>query len=125
VKGEGMVFYSPQEVIIGIDSGEVSIHALIKVRIKELDSNGKFVEHLIDTVAGRVIFNQYVPQELGFINELLTSKKLQHITSQVYRLVGTARATQFLDDVKSLGFHYSYKGGVSFALDDIKVPNIK
>ncbi|OJW69327.1 MAG: DNA-directed RNA polymerase subunit beta' [Candidatus Amoebophilus sp. 36-38] len=125
VKGEGMTFYSPEEVIIGIENDEVSIHALIKVRIKERDKNGEMVHHIIETIAGRVVFNQYVPEELGFINELLNSKKLQHITSQVYRLVGTSRATQFLDDVKALGFQYAYKSGVSFALDDIKVPHIK
>ena len=90
VKGEGMTFYSPEEVIIGIENDEVSIHALIKVRIKERDKNGEMVHHIIETIAGRVVFNQYVPEELGFINELLNSKKLQHITSQVYRLVGTS-----------------------------------
>ena len=125
VKGEGMLFYSPQEVVIGIETGQVSIHAMIKVRIKEKNESGQLVDRIIDTIAGRVVFNQYIPEELGFINELLTSKKLQHITSLVYRLVGTARVTQFLDDVKSLGFHHAYKAGVSFALDDIKVPAIK
>jgi DNA-directed RNA polymerase subunit beta' len=125
VLGEGMVFYSPQEVIIGIDTGKVSIHAPIKVKMKQKDAQGIIVEQLVDTIAGRVVFNQYIPEELGYINELLTSKKLQLITSQVYRLVGTARATQFLDDVKALGFKYAYKAGVSFALDDIKVPAIK
>lgn len=125
IPGEGMTFYSPQEVIIGIDAGKVSIHAAIKVRLKQQDAQGNTKEQLVETIAGRVVFNQYVPEELGYINELLTSKKLQLITNQVYRLVGTARATQFLDDVKALGFKYVYKAGVSFALDDIKVPAIK
>ncbi len=125
VPGEGMIFYSPQEVIIGIDTGKVSTHATIKVKLKQKDAQGNVTEPLVETIAGRVVFNQYIPEELGYINELLTSKKMQLITSQVYRLVGTARATQFLDDVKALGFRYAYKAGVSFALDDIKVPTIK
>lgn len=125
VKGEGMIFYSPREVIIGINSGKVSKHALIKVKVKMQDKDGVFVEKMIDTVAGRVVFNQYVPEEVGFINELLTSKRLQNITAQVYRQVGTARTAQFLDDVKELGFQSAYKAGVSIALDHIKVPAVK
>jgi DNA-directed RNA polymerase subunit beta' len=125
VLGEGMVFYSPKEVIIGINSGKVSIHALIKVKVKVAGKDGYLVEQLIDTVAGRVLFNEYLPNEVGFINDLITSKKLQQITSQVYRKVGTARTAQFLDDVKALGFQFAYKAGISISLDDIKVPAIK
>ncbi len=125
IKGEGMAFYSSDEVLIAIDSGHLSIHASIKVRIPQKDPQGNVVYKLTETIAGRVVFNLYLPAELGFINELLTSKKLQHITSQVYRLVGTAGTSQFLDDVKSLGFKYACKSGVSFSLDDIKIPSIK
>ena len=125
VPGEGMIFYAPQEVIIGINSEKVSIHARIQVKVKVRDQNGLLVEQMIDTVAGRVLFNEYIPEEVGFIDELITSKKLQHITTQVYRQVGTARTTQFLDDVKDLGFQFAYKAGVSIALDDIKVPALK
>lgn len=125
VQGEGMTFYSPREVMIGINSGKVSQHALIKVRIKIQDKDGTFVEKIIDTVAGRVIFNQHFPRELGFINELLTSKRLQNITAYVYRKVGAARTAQFLDDIKELGFQSAYKAGISIALDNIKVPAMK
>lgn len=125
VKGEGMSFYSTDEVIIGLNSGKVSIHALIKVKVKTKDSEGVLVEKVIDTVAGRIIFNRYVPEEIGFINELLTGKKLQHITSQVFRQLGTTRTAQFLDDIKELGFQMAYKAGISIALDNIKVPESK
>jgi DNA-directed RNA polymerase subunit beta' len=125
IVGEGMKFYSPQEVIIGINSGKVSIHALIHVKVKVPNQDGQLVEQMIDTVAGRVLLNEYIPKEVGFINELITSKKLQQITSQIYRKVGTARTAQYLDDVKSLGFQFAYKAGVSIALDDIKVPAVK
>jgi len=125
VKGEGMTFYSAQEVIMALENDKLSIHARIKVKIKVKDAQGKYVEKMIETIAGRVVFNHYVPEEIEFINELLTSKKLQQITSQLYSTVGTSRVAKFLDDVKELGFRYAYKAGVSFSLDDIKIPNIK
>lgn len=125
VKGEGMSFYSPEEVTIGLHSEKVSIHALIKVKVKTQDNEGVLVEKMIDTVAGRVIFNQYVPEEVGFINELLTGKKLQHIISQIFRKLGTTRTAQFLDNIKELGFQVAYKAGISIALDNIKVPDTK
>ncbi len=125
IPGEGMVFYSPKEVIIAINSGKVSIHALIKVKVKKHHPDGVLVEEMIDTVAGRVLFNEYLPEEIDFVNELITSKKLQQITTQVYRKVGTARTSQFLDDMKALGFQFAYRAGISFSLDDIKVPAVK
>ena len=125
VKGEGKIFFSPQEVMMAIDREQVSIHALIKIRLPQKDADNNVSYNLVETVAGRVLFNQYVPEELGFINELLTSKKLQTITSQVYRLIGAAKTSQFLDNVKDLGFNYAYKSGISFSLDDIIIPPIK
>jgi DNA-directed RNA polymerase subunit beta' len=125
VKGEGMVFYAPEEVIMALDSGSLSQHAHIKVKAKVKDTEERLVETIIDTVAGRVVFNQYVPEEIGFINEMLTSKKMQAITAQVYKQVSTARTVQFLDEVKELGFQSAYTGGMSMALDDIKVPKEK
>jgi DNA-directed RNA polymerase subunit beta' len=125
VKGEGMIFYAPEEVIMGLDSGSVSQHAHIKVKMKVKDQAGTHVEKIVDTVAGRVVFNQYVPEEVGFINEMLTSKKLQTITAQVYKQTSTVRTVQFLDEVKELGFQSAYTGGMSMALDDVKVPQEK
>ncbi len=117
VKGEGMTFYGPEEVIMALDSGRLSKHAHIKVK----DNTGK----IIDTVAGRVVFNQHVPDEVGFINEVLTNKKLQAITAQIFKAVGTVRTVEFLDAVKALGFEAAYHGGMTMALDDIKIPPTK
>ncbi len=125
VLGEGMIFYSPQEVILGLKTGKVDVHAAIKVRLKETNPQANEKYQLMETTAGRVLFNQYLPEEYGYINDLLTSKKLQTIVTNLYTLVGTDRVAKFLDDVKTLGFRYAYKSGVSFALNNIKVPAIK
>jgi DNA-directed RNA polymerase subunit beta' len=124
VKGEGRSFYGPEEVIIAINEGQLSMHAHIKVRVV-VRENEQLVTKLIETVAGRVIFNQFVPEEVGFINELLTKKKLQGIIGMVYKIAGQARTAQFLDDIKSLGFIMAYRGGLSIGLNDIKIPEVK
>ncbi|MBK6267207.1 DNA-directed RNA polymerase subunit beta' [Marivirga sp. S37H4] len=125
VKGEGKSFYSADEVIIAVNEGQLSKHAFIKVRAKVRNADGSLETKLIETVAGRVIFNQSVPEEVGFVNELLTKKKLQVIISEVYKISGSARTAQFLDDIKELGFQAAYKGGLSMGLGDIMVPEIK
>ncbi len=125
VLGEGMSFYSAEEVIIALNEGRVSKQAFIKVRAKVLNEKGELEEKLIDTVVGRVIFNQLVPDEVGFVNELLSKKKLQGIISTVFKTSGMARTAQFLDDIKQLGFQEAYKGGLSIGLSDILVPNRK
>ncbi|MEL6606727.1 MAG: DNA-directed RNA polymerase subunit beta' [Bacteroidota bacterium] len=125
VVGEGMTFYAPEEVIMALDSGKLSQHAHIRVKVKIKDKAGKLVEKMIDTVAGRIVFNQYVPEEVGFINEIITSKKLQAITAQVFKQTNTVRTVTFLDAVKELGFQSSYEGGMTMALDDVKVPQEK
>ncbi len=125
IKGEGMTFYGPEEVIIGINEGNVSIHAHIKVRVNLRKQNGEIVNELIETVAGRVIFNQFVPKEVGYIDELLTKKKLQVIIGSVFKISGQAKTANFLDDIKTLGFQMAYKGGLSIGLDDIKIPEVK
>jgi DNA-directed RNA polymerase subunit beta' len=125
VLGEGKTFYSPQEVIIATNEGQLSKHAYIKVRTEVRTPSGELETKIIETVAGRVIFNQSVPKEVGFVNELLTKKKLQVIISNVYKISGSARTAQFLDDIKELGFQMAYKGGLSMGLGDIMVPEIK
>ncbi|MEL6152902.1 MAG: DNA-directed RNA polymerase subunit beta', partial [Bacteroidota bacterium] len=125
VKGEGMIFYGPEEVIMALNNGQLSQHAHIKVQLSTRDKNGKQTTQLIETVAGRVVFNQHLPEEIGYINEILTSKKIQAITAQIFKAVGTVRTVQFLDDVKALGFETAYKGGMTMALDDIKIPSTK
>ena len=123
--GDGMIFYSPEEVIIAINEGVLSKHAYIKVKVKVRDENGELFEKMIETVAGRVIFNQNVPEEVGFVNELLSKKKLQKIISDVYKICGVAKTAKFLDDIKELGFQMAYKGGLSIGLDDVKIPDSK
>ena len=124
VKGEGMRFYSSEEVIIALNEGVVSNHAHIHVRTM-VRENEELVEKVIETVAGRVLFNQTVPEEVGYVNELLTKKKLQKIIQSVVSICGVAKTAQFLDDIKELGFQMAYKGGLSMGLDDIHIPDNK
>ncbi|MFC0262663.1 DNA-directed RNA polymerase subunit beta' [Fontibacter flavus] len=125
VNGEGMTFYGEEEVIIALNEGRISQHALIKCKVKVRDENGELAEKVIDTVAGRLIFNQYVPEEVGFVNELLTKKKLQQIISDVVKICGVAKTAQFLDDIKQLGFQMAYAGGLSMGLNDVIIPEDK
>ena len=122
ISGEGMVFSNPDEVIIAVNEGSVSKHAHIKCRVRVRNEDGTFERKLIDTVAGRILFNQSVPEEVGYINELLTKKKLQQIIGQVFKLAGVSRTAQFLDDIKELGFQMAFKGGLSIGLSDVMVP---
>ncbi len=125
-KGEGKVFYSPDEVIIAYNEGKLSKHAIVKVRVMVKDKkDNKLSKKLIETVAGRVIFNQVVPEEVGFVDELLTKKKLQTIIADVFKYAGQAKTAKFLDDIKDLGFLMAYKGGLSMGLGDVKVPDEK
>jgi len=125
VLGEGMSFYSAEEVIIAINEKRLSKHAHIKVRVKVRDEKNQLVTKLIETVAGRVLFNQHVPEEVGFINELLTKKKLQQIIATIFKIAGMSRTAHFLDDIKELGFQSAFKGGLSIGLSDVKVPDAK
>jgi DNA-directed RNA polymerase subunit beta' len=123
--GEGGTFYGPEEVIIAINEGRVSKHALIKCRLKVKDENGELVHKIIETVAGRILFNQCVPEEVGYIDELLTKKKLQQIIGKVFKESGFARTAKFLDDIKELGFQTAFRGGLSIGLGDIMIPEEK
>ncbi|MFD2202271.1 DNA-directed RNA polymerase subunit beta' [Shivajiella indica] len=125
VLGEGMTFYGEEEVIIALNEGSISQHAHIKCKVKVREENGELTEKIIDTVAGRLIFNHYVPEEVGYVNELLTKKKLQQIISEVVKICGVARTAQFLDDIKQLGFQMAYAGGLSMGLNDVIIPEEK
>ena len=126
IKGEDMIFYSAEEVIIALNEGIVSKNAYIKVRTKVRNAETKELEDvLLETVAGRVLVNQFVPEEVGFINKLLSKKELQKIISMIYKISGSARTAQFLDDIKHLGFQSAYKGGLSMGLNDVMVPEEK
>src|SRR3989337_1425204 len=126
IVGEGRKYYSADEVIVAFNEGKLSKHANIKVRAKVKDKKtGELATKMIDTVAGRVIFNQNVPEEVGFVDELLTKKKLQTIIAAGFQAAGQAKAAKFLDDIKELGFQMAYKGGLSMGLNDVKVPDEK
>jgi len=124
VKGEGLIFYSPEEVNIAYNEGKVDLHAYVKVKVNDR-VNGEFVNHLVETTVGRVIFNQFVPEEVGYINEILTKKSLRDIIGRVLKLAGTAKTADFLDAIKNLGFYSAFKGGLSFNLDDVIIPEEK
>jgi DNA-directed RNA polymerase subunit beta' len=121
VRGEGRVFYSAEEVTIGHNEGQLDLHAWIKVRWNMPDGTTK----LIETTVGRVLFNGVVPTEVGFINEVLTKKSLRDIIGLVLKTVGTAKTAKFLDDIKELGFMSAFRGGLSFNLMDVVVPDEK
>jgi len=124
VKGEGMIFYSPEEVIIAYNEKVVDLHAYIKVKIR-LPETGFQTEQLIETTVGRVLFNQVVPAEFGYINQLLTKKALRDIIGDVLKKTGTAKTAQFLDDIKNQGYTMAFRGGLSFTLSDVIVPDVK
>lgn len=125
VEGEGMTFYGLEEVLIALNEGAISKHAHIKCKVKVRKDDGSLAVELIETVAGRLIFNQFVPEEVGYVNELLTKKKLQQIIAEVVKICGIARSAQFLDDIKHLGFQTAFQGGLSMGLDDVIIPDEK
>ncbi len=116
VKGEGLTFYSQEEAIIALNEGRVDIHAKVNVRV-----NGEIIE----TTPGRVIVNQYVPEEIGYQNVLMKKGAVKSIISKVIKTCGVARAAQFLDDIKDLGYYRAFRGGLSFNLNDILIPEEK
>ena len=123
--GEGMTFYGEEEAIIAYNEGKVAIHALVNVMVDDVDEEGKLIRKIHETTVGRVITNEYIPKEVGYINELLSKKSLRDIIGKVIKTCGVARTAQYLDDIKDLGFQMAFKGGLSFNLDDIIVPKEK
>jgi len=121
MKGEGMTFYSPEEVIIAYNEKRLDLHTHIKLRWAGIDGKTQMIE----TTCGRTLFNEVVPKEVGFINEVLTKKALRDIIGLVVKEAGVARAAQFLDDIKDLGFMSAFRGGLSFNLDDVVIPEAK
>ncbi len=124
VKGEGSTFYGSDEVIIAYSEGKVDLHTIIKVKTPVYE-NGNRVPKIIETTVGRVLFNEVVPKEYGYINQLLTKKALRDIIGSILKKTGTAATAKFLDDIKDLGFRMSYQGGLSFNLGDVLIPEVK
>jgi DNA-directed RNA polymerase subunit beta' len=124
VKGENMTFYSPEEVKIAYNEKKLDLHAPIKVKINNY-KNGEDVTEMVETTTGRILFNELVPREAGFINELLTKKALRDILTKIIKIAGVPNTAKFLDDIKDLGYQMSFKGGLSFILSDVVVPKEK
>ena len=122
-KGEGLKFYGPEEAEIAYNEGKVNLHAIVSVIVDDIDSEGNPIKHLVEkTSVGRVLFNQYVPKEIGYVNEIISKKSLRGIISRVIKTCGIPRSAQFLDDIKNLGYRMAFKGGLSFNLGDIIIP---
>ena len=124
-KGQGLIFYGPEEALIAYNEGKVDIHAPIKVLVWDYDENGNRVKMLRETSVGRVIVNELVPEECGFINTIISKKSLRDIITDVIKKAGMARACDFLDGIKNLGYQMAFKGGLSFNLNDIIIPKEK
>ena len=124
-KGEGLTFYGPEEALIAYNEGKVDIHAPVKVIVKDVDENGNIVDVMRETSVGRVIVNEIVPPEAGYINTIISKKSLRDIISDVIKICGVAKAADFLDGIKNLGYQMAFKGGLSFNLGDIIIPKEK
>jgi DNA-directed RNA polymerase subunit beta' len=125
VRGEGKSFYSPEEVIIAYNEQSIDLHAHIKVKVDVRNNDGTIVNKLLDTTVGRVIFNQHVPKGVGFINALLTKKALRDIIGDIIKWTNIPATAKFLDDIKLLGFRMAFKGGLSFNINDLIIPDTK
>jgi len=123
VKGEGMTFYSPEEVIIAFNEKRADMHAFIKVKVNVMNNEtGELENKITETTVGRVLFNEVVPKNVGYIDQLLTKKSLRDIIGDIYKQTDIATAANFLDDIKQLGFMTAFRGGLSFNLGDVIIP---
>ncbi len=126
VKGEGLTFYSPEEVKIAYNEKVVDVHAIINVRVDDRDKDGNYINHIVEkTTVGRVLVNEFVPKECGYLNILLSKKSLRNVISDVIEKCGVARTAKFLDQIKNMGYYNAFRGGLSFNLADVIVPEEK
>ena len=122
-KGEGHTFYGPEEAQIAYNEGRVTLHAPINILVDDVDEQGNKIRHIVEkTSVGRVLVNQYVPEEIGYLNMLLSKKSLRDVITRVIKKCGIPRSAQFLDDIKNLGYYMAFRGGLSFNLGDVLVP---
>ncbi|MBO5828135.1 MAG: DNA-directed RNA polymerase subunit beta' [Paludibacteraceae bacterium] len=123
--GDGLKFYGVEEALIAYNEKKVALHAPISVIVKDLNENGELVDTMLETTVGRLIFNQNVPDEVGFVNTLVTKKSLRDIIGDVIKVCGVARTAQFLDDIKDLGYYMAFRGCLSFNLENVIIPKEK
>ncbi|MBQ5371861.1 MAG: DNA-directed RNA polymerase subunit beta', partial [Rikenellaceae bacterium] len=124
-KGEGLVFYGPEEAIIAYNEGRAELHAKVRCVVDDIDAEGNPIRELKETTIGRILFNQVVPKEVGYINELLTKRSLRDIIAVVMKKAGADKVADFLDDIKAMGYRMAFKGGLSFNLDAVIIPEEK
>ncbi|MGX1930842.1 DNA-directed RNA polymerase subunit beta' [Flagellimonas sp. 2504JD4-2] len=122
VLGEGLTFYSAEEVEIAFNEGKVELNAGIKVRAKDFNEEGELVNQIIETTTGRVLFNSVVPEQAGYINTVLNKKSLRNIIGDILAVTDVPTTAEFLDKIKSMGYDFAFKGGLSFSLGDIIIP---
>ncbi|NHF61604.1 DNA-directed RNA polymerase subunit beta' [Flavobacteriaceae bacterium TP-CH-4] len=125
VKGEGLTFYSYEEVVIAFNEGRLDLNAGIKVRAKDFNEEGELVNQIIPTTVGRVLFNQVVPEQAGYVNEVLNKKSLRDIIGNILAVTDVPTTAEFLDKIKTMGYEFAFKGGLSFSLGDIIIPQEK
>ena len=125
VKGEGLTFYSSDEVNIAYNENKVDLNASIKVRVNDLNESNQIQTKIIETTVGRVLFNEVVPEKVGFINQVLNKKSLRGIIGNILKLTSIPETADFLDKIKDMGFTFAFKGGLSFSLGDIIIPSEK
>ncbi|MGB3006933.1 MAG: DNA-directed RNA polymerase subunit beta', partial [Chitinophagaceae bacterium] len=125
VRGEGKAFYSTEEVIIAYNEKVIDMHAWIKVKTNIRNTDGLLEHKMIETTVGRVLFNQHVPAEVGFVNALLTKKNLREIIGDIIKITNVPKTAKFLDDIKQLGFRTAFQGGLSFSINDLIIPDSK
>ncbi|MBQ7209411.1 MAG: DNA-directed RNA polymerase subunit beta', partial [Paludibacteraceae bacterium] len=123
-KGEGLVFYSPEEAEIALNEKKVDMHAIVQVRLNDME-NGNPVKKLVETTPGRLLVNHYIPDEVGYFNKVVKKSTLRDLIGDVIKICGVARTAQFLDDIKNLGYKMAFQGGLSFNLNDIIIPESK
>jgi DNA-directed RNA polymerase subunit beta' len=125
VRGEGMRFYNAEEVVMAYNEGKVDLHAFIKVKTHIRNDKGELEPKLLETTVGRVLFNQLVPASVGFVNALLTKKNLREIIGDIIKITDVPTTAKFLDNIKELGFRMAFRGGLSFNLEDLVIPEMK
>jgi DNA-directed RNA polymerase subunit beta' len=125
VRGEGMAFYSADEVIIAYNENRIDLHAFIKVKTMVRNEKDELEWKLIETTVGRVLFNQMVPRKVGYVNALLTKKNLREIIGDIIKITDVPTTAKFLDNIKELGFRMAFRGGLSFNIEDLVIPNLK